>query len=53
MTTGTQDQGFTNRVVIQVQTRFLVAPLAAVTADIARQPQVDEKDGIVIQKGFH
>jgi hypothetical protein len=48
MTTGTQDQRFTNRVVIQVQTRFLIAPFATVAADFAWKLEIDEKDGVVI-----
>jgi len=53
MTAATQDQRFANRVVVQVQTGFLIASLAAITPHVARQPEVDEKDRVVVQKGFH
>jgi hypothetical protein len=50
MTTGAQDQRFANGVVIQVQTRFLIARLAAVTTNFTGQPDVDEKDRVLVQK---
>src|SRR5262245_37468030 len=51
-TTWTPDECCTNRIVIEVQTHFLVAPFAAVEPDVRRQPGVDKKDWIQVQKGI-
>jgi hypothetical protein len=53
MAAGTQDQRFADRVVIQVQTGFFVTRLAAVATDVTWEPNVHEKDRVVVQEGLH
>ena len=51
-TTWTQDECFTDRIVMEVQTHFLVAPFAAVKPDVTRQPGVDKKTGCRSRRDF-
>jgi hypothetical protein len=53
MTTGTQDQGFANRIVVQIEAGFLITCLAGIAPHLAWQPHINEKDRVVVQKRLH
>lgn len=49
----TEDESFAYCVVVQVKAGLACGRLAEMAADFARESQVGQKDGVLIQKRFH